>query len=272
MLDGGLDQASGLRTLFAPRGLRVLAVADCPGAPGAPAFVVNLATAMARIGLNPVIIDGHGDGVSGMLGLRGRHELADLLEADRRFETVAVRSREGFSVLPAERGLARIAADPEAVDATFSAIATVGNGFDVALVSAPDETIGALMARTGDETAVLCGPGDAGLTAAYGRIKSLVHGHGLTRFRVVFGGSEPAAAIAMRHQRLATVADRYLAAAVEYGGAFDDVETIGRARRMRGSVFAMADQGRVARAFERIASAAREWQLPAFEPAGATIH
>ncbi len=35
---------------------------------------------------------------------------------------------------------------------------------------------------------------------------------------------------------------------------------------------AVAAQGRAARAFERIASAAREWQLPAYDAAGPTIH
>lgn len=272
MLDGGLDQASGLRSLFGKRGLRLLAVADGPCKPGASAFVLNLAAALARIGLNPVIIDGQRDGVSGMLGLPRRHELSDLLEADRSFASVATRTAEGFSVLPAERGLARIAADPDAAEATFSALAALSDGFDIALVSAPDATIGALIRRSGAETALLCGPGDKDLTATYARMKTLVRKQGLSRFRVVFGGSSLPAAVAVRHQRLAAVADRYLAAAVEYGGAFDDDDSVGRALLVRASVFAVAERGRVARAFERIASAAREWQLPAYQPAGATIH
>lgn len=272
MLDAGTDQASGLRGLFGRSGMRVLAVADGQSGAGEPGFVVNLAAALARTGWNPVILDGRRDGVCGLLGMNRRHELCDLLEADRAFSSVATRFQAGFSVLPAQRGLARLAGDPDAAEATFSALAALSDGFDIALVSAPDDTLGALLGHTGAEAAMLCGAGDADLTATYARVKSLVTRHRLSRFRMLFEGGATPAEIARRHQRLAMVAGRYLSAAIEYGGAFGDDGSLGLAAGMRASVFAVAERGLCARAFERIASAAREWKLPAYEPVGATIH
>ena len=101
MLDGGLDQASGLRRLFARRALRVLPVASESSDAGATRFVVNLAAALSRMGWQPIVLDGREDGVAGFLGLRPTLELADLLTADHRFERVGLNSHAGFSILPA---------------------------------------------------------------------------------------------------------------------------------------------------------------------------
>ncbi len=272
MLDAGLDQASGLRRLFARRMLRVLPVATDPLEPDSSQFVVNLAAALSRTGWNPIVIDGLRDGVAAQLGMDLPLELADLLEGHRSFASVAQHSTEGFCVLPAPRGLSQLARDPAAAEAVFGAIASLEESFDIALVSATGPTLGALLGRREAETALRCGPDDDDLTATYARLKSLVTAHGLSRFRVVFDHAATPAEIAHRHRRLAGAARRFLAAAVEYGGSIAPGDDQRLAARARASVFAVAAQGSAARAFERIASAARDWQLSAYEAAGAAIH
>jgi flagellar biosynthesis protein FlhG len=272
MLDRGRDQAFGLRRLFGARELRLLPVASEAGDRQAGGFVVNLAAALARAGRHPVVIDAHPLGAASQLGMRPKYELADLLRGERTFASVAQRSAEGFSVLCAHRGLVELGDDGDAADAVFSAIASLRESFDIALVHASGSVLGDLLAHRPTETAVLCGPRDDDLTATYARLKSLVHAHGLSRFRVVFDRASQPAEIVLRHHRLAAVAERYLAAAVEYGGSIAPGDDLRDALRARASVFAVAAQGSTARAFERIANAARHWQLPAFEATVSTIH
>jgi flagellar biosynthesis protein FlhG len=272
MLDGGLDQASGLRRLFARRALRVLPVASERTDASATRFVANLAAALARTGLQTIVVDGRRDGVAGLLGLCPTLDLADLLTADLSFERVVVDSPQGFSVLPATHGLPMLGADPAAADAVFSALAALGRGFEVALVHADGATLGPLLGRAGAETTLVCGADDENLTAVYGRIKALVTTHGMSRFRVVFDRAGSPLEAVSRHRRLASVAHRYLSASVEFGGLVlqDDSGASGSGAPAAG--FTIAAGGRAARSFERIASAAREWQLPAFDRAGPTIH
>ncbi len=272
MLDGGLDQASGLRRLFARRALRVLPVASESSDAGATRFVVNLAAALSRMGWQPIVLDGRDDGVAGFLGLRPTLELADLLTADHRFERVVLNSHAGFSILPAAQGLPMLGADPRAADAVFSALASLGRGFEVALVHGDGATLGPLLGRRIAETTLVCGPADEDLTATYARLKALVTSYGMSRFRVVFDRAASAAETAMRHRRLATVAQRYLSASVEYGGLVLQDDSGACAGAVGAGGFTVAAGGRAARSFERIASAAREWQLPAFDCAGPTIH
>ena len=272
MLDGGGDQASGLRRLFARRALRVLPLASEAADTSARVLVVNLAAALARTGWTPLVIDGHRDGVAAHLAIPARLELADLIDGNHRFGAVALRSEEGFSVLPAARGLGQIARDPAAADATFGALASLSERFDIALVHANGATLGALLGQRAAETALVCGAEDLDLTATYSQLKALVRRHGLTRFRVLFDGDVDPQKIAARHRRLAGAAQKFLAAVVEYGGAIAPGEELGQAARARASVFSVAAQGLPARAFERIAGAARHWHLQAYEAAGATIH
>jgi hypothetical protein len=102
----------------------------------------------------------------------------------------------------------------------------------------------------------------------------MVRDHGLSRFRVVFdtvdGESEFDATA--RHRRLADVAARFLEVEVAYGGTVCHEPELEEAVRLRASVFALAADGPCARAFERIATGAQAWRLPAFEPAERRIH
>jgi flagellar biosynthesis protein FlhG len=272
VLEGGLDQAAGLRRLFARRALRVLPLAGGDESRAEPAFVLNLAAALARAGWRPIVVDGQRRGLSARLAGEPALELADLLEGQRSFESVVIRSPEGFSVLPAACGLAQVASDPAAADAMFGAIAAVRDGYDIALVHANPATLGALLGGHQAEPAVVCGPAERDLTAAYARLKALATGHGFSRFRVVFDRAPSPVISAQRHRRLAEVADRFLSAAVAYGGAVAPHDDAQAALRARASVFSVASGSGAARSYERLAAAAQQWTLPAFESAGATIH
>jgi hypothetical protein len=272
MFEPGHDQASGLRRLFKPRALRLLPVAVDPQPSVSAAFALNLAAALVRSGWNPIVLDAHRQGVGSLFGLDSGYELDDLMAGRCSFSQAMRRSPEGVAVLMARRGLGSIAADPRTAEAVFSALASLSGAFDVALLHAPAATLGALLCEQEAETALLCGPDDRDLTDTYARLKSMVNDHHLSRFRVVFDGTHSPADAASRHRRLAAAAARFLDVSVLFGGSMGKGADRDAAVRDRRSVFSVAADGPAARAFERIASAAHDWRMPAFTPDLRTIH
>ncbi len=274
MFESRLDQASGLRRLFRPRGLRLLPLVSDPRPAVSSVFALNLAAALARGGSRPIVIDAHREGVPALVGLERRRELQDLLEGRCHVGEVLRGSVDGVAVLRARRGAASMIGQPELQAAVFSAIGAFQDGYDVALFHAPAALLGAVMPGHGADTTVLCGPHEDDLTSTYGWLKAMVRDHGLSRFRVVFdtvdGESEFDATA--RHRRLADVAARFLEVEVAYGGTVCHEPELEEAVRLRASVFALAADGPCARAFERIATGAQAWRLPAFEPAERRIH
>ena len=177
-------------------------------------------------------------------------------------------------MLPARHAAGALLAQPGMVDAVFSAIASIRDGYDVALFHAPATLLGRLLPERGVDFTVLCGLHEEDLTATYAWLKMMVRDFGLTRFRVVFdaGDAESEVAVVDMHRRLARAAARFLEAEVGFGGAVWRDPEVEEALRVRASVFAVDAEGPSARAFERIAACAHEWRLPAFAPAERTIH
>ncbi len=272
MFEAALEQASGLRRLFRQRTMRLLPVIADPRPADSASFALNLAAALGRAGWNPIVIDAHRQGVASLLGLELRHDLEDLIEGRCRFAQALRRGRDGVPVLAAQRGFDALARDPRAAEAVFSAVASLEGAYDVALVHAPAASLGALLQAQDVETTLLCGPDEADLTETYARLKSMVNDYRMSQFRVIFDGFDSQADVAACHRRLAAVAARFLDAAVSFGGSVARDADLDEAVRERTSVFAIAARGPAARAFERIASAAHEWRLPAFTPDRRTIH
>lgn len=271
MFESVADQATGLRRLFRPRRLRLLPVlADGPGAHSAD-FALNLAVAMAREGLTPLVIDAHPQGVAAYCALNCGWELQDLIDGECRIEQAIRRADAGVSVLGARRALAGLARDPHAAEAVFSALASLRDAYDVAIVHAPGPLMGPWLSQHAGESTLLCGTDEQSLTDAYARIKRMVCEFQVSRFRVVFDACESPALAAERHRRLADAAGRFLEAAVGLGGVLHRDRDREAAREARASVFAVAADGPAARAFSRIASTAHDWLLPVFEPAPQTL-
>ncbi len=272
--DARLDQASGLRRLFRPRGLRLLPVVSDPRPALSAVFALNLAAALRRAGARPIVIDAHRDGVPALAGLDVRRDLRDLLEGTCRVDQVLRTSPEGLAVLPARHGAGAMVSQPGMAEAVFSAIASFQEGYDVGLFHAPATLLGRLLPERGVEFTLLCGLQDDDLTATYAWLKMMVRDFGLTRFRVVFdaGDAESELEVVVSHRRLARAAARFLEAEVAFGGSVWRDADLEEALRVRTSVFALAAEGSSARAFERVAARAQEWRLPAFAPAERSIH
>jgi flagellar biosynthesis protein FlhG len=190
------DQASGLRRLFAPDPLQVLAVRGS-GAQSATAVTIDLATALVAMGRQPLVVDLDQGRAALGLGLKARYELAHLLRGDKTLPEVLLVAANGVAVLPATRGLPR-AAGPASVDA----------GSPLLVVA----------------------PTRAAITEAYAQIKVLARDHGQREFRVVVDRAASESAALSVYSSIAETARRFLAARLDYCGYLPDDSTPGRTR------------------------------------------
>lgn len=272
MFEPGVDQAAGLRRLFGARRMRLLPIVADDRPAGTAAFAVSLAAALIRMGCRPLVLDAHRQGVAFRFGLDASRELRDLMAGRCRFTEALCHTGDGVSVLSAHRGLSGLSDDPLAGEAVFSALASLEGAYDVTLLHAPADILGALLQAQDVETALLCGPDECDLTDTYARLKSMVNDSHLSRFRAVFHGLASHADVAERHRRLAGAASRFLGADVAFGGTLGLGAELAVAARERISVFGLATRGQTTSAFERIASASLDWRLAAYAPDRRTIH
>jgi flagellar biosynthesis protein FlhG len=272
MFEARHDQAMGLRRLFGTPGIRVLPFA-CGAQPGGSAgFVLNLAAALYRLGRRPIVLDGDRGLLAPTLGLRARYDLVHLLAGEREFEDVAMRAIEGFSVMPAARGLSELVRNGSCGRALFTGFARLADPFDTILLCADPGMLAPLIGSQAGEAALVSGTDPRAIADAYARIKALRTVYGQDRFRIFYHRAASPSAAADSHERIASTASRFLGAAVAFGGVIEDEHALAVAERAKATVFRVAAGCDAARAFERIAASALEWPLPVFGDAATTLH
>lgn len=272
MFERGRDQAAGLRRMFGRRDVRVLPIAGNDRSGAQAVFVLNFAAALARMGRRAIVLDGERGMVAPTLGLKARYDLVHLLSGEREFDDVAMRSAEGFWVMPAARGLAELLRSGLDGEQLFAGFAKLTEPFDDVVLYAGTDTVAELLAARTQEATLVCGTDARQLAATYSRIKSMRQEYGFTQFRVVYHQADSPSAAAACHERLASAAGRFLHASIEFGGAVEDERAFRMAERARSSVFAVAAQSDAARAFERIAASSLDWPLPKFGRPTAQLH
>lgn len=207
MRDG---QANGLLELFGRVPRATLAVCGSEGA----ALTAQLAGALAELGQRVAVLDRSVGEVANACGVKARYDLAHVLEGDRTLEQVLLRLPDGTAVLPAARGLDRIAAEASDWQAALAdAVPALATGFDVWLVHGllPGATPGAQVVLALQPTA-------SAVTAAYGQLKVLAQAQGRRDFAVVVHKAADAEAARDAFECIAGTARRFLAAHLDFLG------------------------------------------------------
>lgn len=214
MLDGALrdpreDQAEGLRRMFARRGRHVLGIAG----DGATAVTVSLAGTLARQGQRVLVLDRARGEAAAALGLRARFDLAQALDGDVGLTDALVHSVDGITLLPAARGLDRLAAEGgDWSDRLESLLAPVELPCRAWLVN------GVLPAASWGELLMVVPPTPSGVTVTYAQIKALHRDYGFGEFRVVVDRAQSERTALRTFRSVAETARRFLGARLEYLG------------------------------------------------------
>ncbi len=242
MFERGLDQALGLRRMFAPgpRPLLLLGVGCARSDAADRAGVAALAHALQRAGHRPVLIDLLGDGNARAAGGAGDRQHSAPCPVIARADA---------------RRLLEPGAGPDELAALARSLRDQGSwrGFetDMALVVANPLRLADLAAALNDRI-VLFAPGDApSLAQLYAQVKAVRLAHGVTRYVAAFRDVRSRQGAIEAHRRLADTAARFLGAAVEFGGLIPPT-------------------GRDQRAWDQFAADAIGWACP-FDDAQASI-
>jgi len=205
-----LDQASGLRELFAPPARASLAVCGSDDA----ALTAQLADAVHELGHRVVILDRSVGQVAHACGLRARYDLLHVMNGHCGLEQALVRTPRGVAVLPAARGLDHVAAQSGHWEALLErAVPELARAFDVWLVH------GLLPGAAPDVPVVLAlAPSAGAVTAAYAQVKALSHAQHRHEFGVVVHRAPDAGVAREVFECVAATARRFLSAELTFLG------------------------------------------------------
>lgn len=206
MFERGLDQALGLRRLFAPRPLLLLGLGCARGDASDRAGVGALAHALQRAGRRPVLIDLLGEH-GRRIGAGGCGEWPSAGRAIDRIDACEALG-EGATAHDLVALVTRLRGQgPQP-----------GAEPDVALVMADPLRLADVAAALNDRI-VLFSPGDASsLARLYAQVKAVRLAHGVTRYVAAFRDARSRQGALDAHRRLADTAARFLGAAIEFGG------------------------------------------------------
>lgn len=169
------DQAAGLRHLLRnepQRRLRVLAVTGSAVRSGKSAIVAELARHAAP-SERVLVLDQTANEVARHAGLMARHDLFDVVSGRLGIEAVAVKSG-GWRLVPAQRGLAKLAAAGTTDEALFTSFLRLREPVSLLFLNV-DGAQGWLpqLVADGNDVLLVTAPGQAAITAAYARLKEL---------------------------------------------------------------------------------------------------
>jgi len=258
------DQAAGLRRLFGGGQLQVVTFsAGCEGV-GRSIAVANIATALARLGKEVLILDENAgpDDMASRFGLRANYDLLHVMTKERRLGEVLVTPFPGVHILPATQAvktLGRLSLPQQ--QALLDALCNLEKPVDVILVDAsirhPLGVSPVGLAST--ENVVVLSGNSASITEAYALIKKLSHLFSRKRFRILVNKVRSTADARAIFDNIAQVAAQRHVATLEWAGAVPLDEAMRQASVLGRPVVSAVPDAASAAAFRDIATDMQYW-------------
>jgi flagellar biosynthesis protein FlhG len=261
MFDAAIDQAAGLREMFeSPPGLAVVSMAATRRGMGFRTLVTSIAAGYAKLGQKVIIIDSGAAGTARALGMRLKHDLANLLSGERQIQEVAAKTTEGFFVMSAKKGIPAFVASESDPAELLLGLRRLREPFDVALLAGEVAEVAAMTSDQDDLIFVTNADADA-LTATYAEIKRAHTGHGQTAFRVLINRVDGEREGIAAFKRMADTARKFLGVSIEYGGSIGRDSAFIAADCAQCSVFGVAAGGNATAQISQLVQSMQAWRL-----------
>jgi len=256
--------------------LRVIAVTSGKGGVGKSNVVVNLGLALARQGLQVLLIDAD-LGLANLdilLGLTPRFTIQDLLSLRKTLPEVMVEGPEGIKILPASSGIPELAeVDEHQKMFLLNELDTYSENLDAVLIDTGAGisrnvlffTVGAM------ERIVVVNNEPTSITDAYALMKVLVTKYGETRFKLLVNGLIRSQDGDQVYRALLRVTERFLGREIslEYLGIIPHDEAISKAVLKQQAALSLFPKSRVSKCFIQLARDL--WEAPPPAELGGTV-
>lgn len=267
MLEGGRNQATGLKELTARRPIQVTAVASGKGGVGKTNVSVNLAAAQALKGKRVWLMDADLGlaNVDVLLGLNPQRNLSHVLAGECELDEIVVDGPAGVRIIPAASGLQEMTHLPTvACGGIINAFSELAGGADSLIVdtAAGISTSVTLFARAAHQALIVVCDEPASLTDAYALVKVLCRDYGIQRAQVLSNMVHSPAEGRALYRKLARVADRYLDITLHYAGHIPHDDFLRRALQRQQPVVNAYPSSRASNAFKKLADLADTWGVP----------
>ena len=266
MPDKAEDQAQGLQRVRESRPVRVLAVTSGKGGVGKTNVSVNLATALAGIGREVMLMDADLGlaNVDVVLGLQTTVNLSHVISGECTLDEVVVQGPRGIQVVPGASGVTRMAGLSQAEHAgLIRAFSELSVPLDVLVVDTPagisDDVIS--FSRASQEVIVVVCDEPASMTDAYALIKVLSREHGIGRFHILANRVRDGQEGNVLYRKMAAVCGRFLDVTLHYMGAVPEDPMLRQAVQRQGAVVEMYPGSPSGRAFKNLALRADNWPI-----------
>ena len=267
MSESCVDQAAGLRRLFARGRLHVVTFAAGSPGVGKSLLIANLAACLARQDKTVLVFDENAGGrtVASCFGARARYDLAQLIDREKSLGDVLLPVAPGIRVLPAAGAVGRLGKLDEAErDALIASLCALDEAPDVILVDASqDHPLGfSPFGLAAHDTVIVMSPMPASITDAYALMKKVSLGYARRNYRVLVNGARNDREGRAVFGNIARVTHARRFAQLEFAGAIPLDEHVPQAAALRQPVAALYPQSPAATAYQALSADLIAWRLP----------
>ena len=261
-------QTAGIRAVVRPNPVQVIAVSGGKGGVGKSCVAVNLAAALAASGKRVLLFDGDLGlaSVDVLLGVTPTRTLEHVVDGQCTLEEILVEVPQGFKIIPAASGVARLASMTAAEHlGLVQAFSNLTTGLDVLIVdTAPGIADGVRQfCQASQNVLIVLRDEPASLTDAYALVKVLRRDHGTDHFKILANMTNAPGEGATLFRTLERVTSRFLDVVLEYAGEVPEDPFVRRAIRRQRTVIDAYPSSDAARAFKKLARTADNWPMVA---------
>jgi len=223
-MHNSLDQAAGIRKMNRAKPVRVIAVASGKGGVGKTTVSVNVAVALARMGLRVALLDADMGlaNVDILLGIYPKFNLAHVLSGERTLDEIMLDGPCGLKVIPGASGIQKMS-ELSTIEqaALIRAFSEIDQEMDILIVDTAAGISASVInfVRACQEIKVVICDEPTSLTDAYAFIKLLYKDYGIGDFDVIANMVPSIRQGKKLFEKLRKVTDYYLDVNLQFAGA-----------------------------------------------------